>query len=194
MSSRKIEDLIPEMQSKVQQVLDICSSQGVDLLITCTLRSLEEQAQLYAQTRPVGFIDPKTGQVADVKAKQNRLRQKGFGFLADVFDTINIKYIGKPGKHVTCAGPGESFHNYREAVDVVPLVNGKPQWEDTDKTVDEWQVYGDACVSVGLDWAGNWPNFKEFPHCQFRKGSNPLLNYSPGQLHEILVNNGLLKK
>ena len=173
---------MPEMQVMCNKVIEICKEKDVDILITCTLRSLEEQAQLYGQSRTPD----------EVLSKQKRLRQKGFGFLADIFDSITIKRANVLGKHVTFAGPGESFHNYREAFDSVPLVNGKAQWVDPDPTVDEWKVYGEAAVSVGLDWAGNWPKFKEMPHCQFRPGSNPLTNYSPPQIRTILENNGLL--
>jgi peptidoglycan L-alanyl-D-glutamate endopeptidase CwlK len=33
------------------------------------------------------------------------------------------------GKVVTNAKAGDSWHNWRCAVDVVPLVNGKPDWD-----------------------------------------------------------------
>ena len=34
-----------------------------------------------------------------------------------------------PGKIVTNAKAGQSWHNYRCAVDVVPIVAGKPRWD-----------------------------------------------------------------
>lgn len=36
----------------------------------------------------------------------------------------------KPGRIVTNARGGQSFHNYRLAFDFVPIVNGKAQWND----------------------------------------------------------------
>ena len=35
-----------------------------------------------------------------------------------------------PGKKVTNAKAGQSWHNYRVAFDFVPIVNGKAQWND----------------------------------------------------------------
>ena len=43
------------------------------------------------------------------------------------------------GRVVTNAKAGQSFHNYRCAVDVVPLVNGKPAWNVKDEV---WQTIG----------------------------------------------------
>lgn len=36
----------------------------------------------------------------------------------------------KPGRIVTKAKAGQSFHNYRLAFDFVPIVNGKAAWND----------------------------------------------------------------
>jgi len=68
-----------------------------------------------------------------------------------------------PGKIVTNAKPGESFHNYRCAVDVVPLLNGKPNWDGSDPV---WQTVGRLGKESGLDWAGEWHSFRELAHFQ----------------------------
>ena len=68
-----------------------------------------------------------------------------------------------PGKIVTNAKPGQSFHNHRIAIDVVPLVNGKPQW-----TGPIWQTIGAIGKSVGFEWAGEWKSFKEMAHFQLQ--------------------------
>jgi len=75
----------------------------------------------------------------------------------------------KPGRIVTNAKGGQSFHNYRCAVDVVPLLNGKPVW---DAENDIWQKVGDFGIAAGLEWAGNWKRFKEYPHFQYTNGLN----------------------
>ena len=72
-----------------------------------------------------------------------------------------------PGKVVTNARPGESFHNYRCAVDVVPIKNGKPVWDVKDPV---WQEVGKLGKAAGLEWAGDWKRFKEFPHFQYTGG------------------------
>lgn len=71
-----------------------------------------------------------------------------------------------PGKKVTNAKPGQSFHNFRVAFDFVPIVNGKAQWND----LSLFKRCGEIAKSCGLEWAGEWKTFKEFAHCQYTSG------------------------
>jgi peptidoglycan L-alanyl-D-glutamate endopeptidase CwlK len=71
-----------------------------------------------------------------------------------------------PGKKVTNASAGKSFHNWRVAFDFVPLVNGKAMWNDTAL----FTQCGVIAESVGLEWAGRWTKFKELAHCQYTGG------------------------
>jgi len=71
------------------------------------------------------------------------------------------------GKIVTNAKAGQSFHNYRCAVDVVPIVAGKPRWDAKDEV---WQTIGRLGKEAGLEWAGDWKRFKEYPHFQYTGG------------------------
>ena len=72
-----------------------------------------------------------------------------------------------PGKKVTNAKAGQSWHNYRCAVDVVPIVAGKPRWDVKDEV---WQQVGKLGKAAGLEWAGDWKRFKEYPHFQYTGG------------------------
>ena len=72
-----------------------------------------------------------------------------------------------PGKKVTNAKAGQSWHNYRCAVDVVPVVAGKPRWDVKDEV---WQQVGKLGKAAGLEWAGDWKKFKEYPHFQYTGG------------------------
>ena len=74
------------------------------------------------------------------------------------------------GRIVTNARGGESFHNYRCAVDVVPLRDGKPVWGLGGIDGELWNKVGELGKSVGLDWAGEWHTFKEMAHFQFTNG------------------------
>lgn len=121
MASRSVNDLSPLIREKAQRVLDGCKARGVTLLVTCTLRSNNEQAELYARGRTTA------------------------------------------GPRVTNAKPGSSAHNYGLAMDVVPLRAGKAIW---DAKAPEWQVYGEEVRKAGLEWAGDWSRFREYPHCQ----------------------------
>ena len=75
----------------------------------------------------------------------------------------------KPGRIVTNAKGGFSFHQYKCAVDVVPIVAGKPRWDVED---DVWQKIGALGKEAGLEWAGEWVHFKEMPHFQYTNGLN----------------------
>ena len=128
MSSRKLTDLHPQMQPMVTRFLANARAAGIDLLVTCTYRSNEEQAALYAIGRT------------------------------------------KPGRIVTNAKPGRSTHNNTLngkpaalAVDVVPLRDGKPVWSASDPV---WKRVGEIGEKVGLEWAGRWTTFREYPHFQ----------------------------
>ena len=71
-----------------------------------------------------------------------------------------------PGNIVTNARGGQSFHNWRVAFDTVPIVNGKPVWDDNQL----WLSIGHIGTVCGLEWAGKWKKFKEMPHFQFTGG------------------------
>ncbi|MEN7431417.1 M15 family metallopeptidase [Chromobacterium sp. TRC.1.1.SA] len=134
MPSRKIEDLHPDLQPLCREFLRCCQAAGLDILITCTYRSAEEQNQLYAQGRN-----------------------------------------GKPGPRVTNARGGQSEHNAMiqgrpaaRAFDIVPIVGGKPCWDDKHPA---WQTAGRIGMELGLNWYGR-PNapFREFPHFALARG------------------------
>ena len=76
----------------------------------------------------------------------------------------------KPGRIVTNARAGQSWHNWRCAFDVVPLRSGKPVWGTLGKDLELWTKVGEIGESVGLEWAGRWKRFREFPHFQFTNG------------------------
>ena len=72
----------------------------------------------------------------------------------------------KPGKKVTNAKAGQSYHNWRVAFDFVPIVNGKAQWNDAEL----FTKCGEIAEGVGLEWARRWVKFKELAHCQYTGG------------------------
>ena len=75
-----------------------------------------------------------------------------------------------PGKVVTNARAGQSSHNFTIngkpaslAFDIVPLDGGKPIWAASNPV---WQQLGRLGQDAGLEWAGTWRRFREFPHFQ----------------------------
>jgi peptidoglycan L-alanyl-D-glutamate endopeptidase CwlK len=120
MPSRKLEDLHPIVAAKAKQLIELAEAEGIEILVTSTLRTFEEQAELFAIGRT------------------------------------------KPGKKVTNAKPGQSWHNFGLAFDVVPLVNGKPIWDSP-----FWERIGALGKQVGLQWGGDFKTFKDKPHFEF---------------------------
>ena len=124
-NSRDLNELLPEVKTRVEKFIQSCKDKGIDILVTSTYRDMESQAALYAQGRTT------------------------------------------EGKIVTNAGPGDSYHNWRCAVDVVPLINGKPDWDGSHPV---WATIGELGGQAGLEWAGKWIHFKELAHFQYTNG------------------------
>lgn len=120
MPSRKLADLHPIVAAKAKQLIELAEAEGIEILVTSTVRTFEEQAELFAIGRT------------------------------------------KPGKRVTNAQPGESWHNFGLAFDVVPLVNGKAIWDSP-----FWERIGALGKQVELQWGGDFRTFKDKPHFEF---------------------------
>jgi len=140
MASRSLADLHPDLRPLAERFVARCKERQVDVLITDTYRSHEEQAALYAQGRTA------------------------------------------PGKIVTRAKPGQSAHNHTiggkpaaRAFDAVPLLHGKPIYEDPRDPDNDWsndfgwRVMGEVAAELGLEWYGRPGSpFREAPHFQLR--------------------------
>lgn len=74
------------------------------------------------------------------------------------------------GNVVTNAPGWLSLHNFHVAFDVVPLRSGKPVWQTHGKDGELWQRVGEIGEKFGLEWAGRWKKFREFPHFQYTAG------------------------
>jgi len=120
MASRDLEDLHPLVADKAKQLVELAAAEDIEILVTSTLRTFEEQAELFAIGRTT------------------------------------------PGNKVTNAKPGESWHNFGLAFDVVPLVNGKAIFNSP-----FWNRIGKLGKQVGLFWGGDFKSFKDKPHFEF---------------------------
>ena len=75
-----------------------------------------------------------------------------------------------PGKIVTWAKPGESWHQSGDAIDVVPMRAGKCVWGTTGADGAMWRAVGAMGEAAGLEWAGRWPaKSREYQHFQYRE-------------------------
>ena len=74
-----------------------------------------------------------------------------------------------PGKRVTNAPAGSSWHNYGLAIDLGLFRDGVYLDEREPRTADA--IYREIAVvarSLYIEWAGDWTSFKETPHFQYR--------------------------
>ncbi|MFL6696326.1 MAG: M15 family metallopeptidase [Vitreoscilla sp.] len=130
MASRDIKDLDSRLQPLAIRFVADCKAAGIDVILTCTWRSNQEQDTLYAQGRTA------------------------------------------PGHVVTNARAGQSKHNptqdghpCSQAFDMAPVVNGKIDWSPSNPA---WARCGAIGKELGLEWAGDWKSFREFPHFQLK--------------------------
>lgn len=83
----------------------------------------------------------------------------------------------KPGRKVTNAKPGQSFHEYGVALDIYPIVNGKIDFAGSQ--LSTWRKIAEAFKKRGFEWAYEWKTFKEMPHFQMT-GGKPLSYFQNG--------------
>ena len=155
MASRELNDLAPEIAARARQMLSLAEAEGLHVLIYCTLRDNAEQARLFRHGRTL----------AAIRIKADELRERwGRPDLA----ALLLSTPPQPGgRIVTNAGPGQSMHNYGLALDGVPMRAGKPVWDSqTPEDATLWAAYGRLGQEAGLEWAGTWTTFCEFPHMQ----------------------------
>jgi len=182
-ASRDLADLTSETREKAQYVIRYCADHGVELLVYCTARSLQEQARLFRQSRTLPQI---TRYIRD-------LRERGYHVFADIVEEVGPQR----GDWATNAGPGESWHNYLEAFDSVVVVAGKLLWKvyyndhhDNPQVRPAWQTYGKAVEAAGMRWLGR--TTMDFGHAQLRSQGNPLTIYEPDEAVAVLKNRGMM--
>lgn len=77
----------------------------------------------------------------------------------------------KPGRIVTKARAGSSWHNYGLAIDLGLFAKGT--YLDERQPAFAAELYaelGKLASSMGIEWAGNWRSFPEGPHFQVTFG------------------------
>lgn len=68
------------------------------------------------------------------------------------------------GSIVTNAKGGQSYHNFGMAIDVVPMVAGKPDWNYNYKLLQP------IAARFGIEWGGNFKSIVDKPHFQITFG------------------------
>lgn len=78
-----------------------------------------------------------------------------------------------PGRIVTNAKAGMSYHNWHVAFDAIAVVNGKAQWQVRDHAgalLPQWQSVIDLAKGLGLECGADWLSITDDDHFQFTSG------------------------
>lgn len=163
-----LNELIPAFQIEVRGLLAGCADLGVIMRPYYTRRTVFEQAKLWRQSRSREEIDRKI----------QSLRDDGAHFIAGVIELVGPQH----GLWATNAAPGESWHQWGEAVDCFWLDNGKSNWsaEEVEGQKNGYLVYTDIAENMGLTAGGSWKK-KDWVHVQLRDHSVDSI-YTPREI------------
>lgn len=150
----KLDTLNPIMQRRVKAFLSALEEKGIEVAIVETTRTKEVQAAYFAQGRKT-------------LAEVNEMRQNA--------GLWKITEAENRNKVTNCDGvKNKSNHQVKAdgfgyAVDIVPMKNGRANWNATQK---EWETIGAIGESCGLDWAAGgygstWGKGWDNPHFEY---------------------------
>jgi peptidoglycan L-alanyl-D-glutamate endopeptidase CwlK len=90
-------------------------------------------------------------------------------------DALYAQGRNAPGKIVTYAKGGSSYHNYGLAFDIALATQGGVSWDTkadiNDNPIPDFFEVGKIGEECGLEWGGRWRGKKQdLPHFQFTFG------------------------
>lgn len=156
-SSKKVLDLVPEFRDQVVQLLKLCRENGVNMSPYCTIRTPQDQAQLWCQSRSARAVE----------LQKAALEKVGAPWLASLLRPEFSRGL----KSVTNALPGASWHQWGEAVDCVVTEGRTAIWNTEHRG---WKIYIDTAASLRLNAGGFWRGLPDWPHVQLRRERSPL--------------------
>lgn len=149
--------LDPLFASKAQELVQSIRDKGYKICPYSGVRTVQEQAILWRQSRPTLIIDQ---QIA-------LFRENNCNFLADVLHNVGPHY----GKWATNALPGYSWHNWSQAMDCLIVEDPANQEEDP---ANEYEIYADTAIEFGLT-AGYYFRHFDGGHVQLNNKEIPEL-------------------
>lgn len=93
----------------------------------------------------------------------------------------------RPGRRVTGARGGQSWHNYGLGADLAMQDANGVHWRTNGEHARLWQRYGELAEGNGLTWGGDWQNV-DMPHVEYHPG---FAESGAGQLSDTLRRRGL---
>ena len=140
--SVKISDLMPDVASAAQNGIDALNRFGIPYAVTSTLRTVDEQAALFAQGRE---------SLDRVNALRKTANMYPIGGSENTYTVTNADGV----KH-------KSNHQSGRALDVVPLNSqASPVWPG--KEDPRWKQISDIMKGQGFKWGGDWDS-PDLPH------------------------------
>jgi len=162
-----------EIKQKEFDVAEMLMEQPVYLPIEDKPEILEDKYSL----ERIAKLHPKLRHEVD-QIYRELIRQRIPVRITDTLRTFEeqerLYAIGRtrPGKIVTKAKAGQSYHNYGLALDFCLLTNNGREalWNRTADLNLNQQADWDEVVSLfkhyGWEWGGDWASFKDYPHLQ----------------------------
>ncbi len=166
--------LNPDFKLKLQALLEVCHERKVEMTPYYGIRTPIEQAKLWRQSRTS----------EEIQKAIKELKSAGAEYLATCLEIVGPQN----GRHVTNALPGNSWHQWGEAIDCYWLVNNKAIWETNylKNGINGYQVYASEAKKMGLEAGLFWNNFPDAGHVQLRRASSPSKVYSMKEIDEAV--------
>lgn len=141
----------PVLAKRVSGMIGALMVLNINLLVTEGLRTFARQAELYAYGRTT---------VSNTPCKHNGVALK--------IGTCNQHPLGAT---ITNAKPGQSWHQFGLAVDVVPdyVAADGAQTLDWNPAHDDWKQMLRVGKAFDLAEGAEWRTFPDFPHLQLKE-------------------------
>jgi len=162
--SIKLEDMSPQACAAAAKSLAELKRDGVQVVVTYTLRTYGEQAALYAQGRkPLAEVNALRKEAGLYEIKEYLGKDK------KIHSDNDYTVTNCDGKKISEGGTGRSPHQTGLAIDVVPDV------DPSEKEVPGWPAPNDPrwlkiaayFKRHGFEWGGDWKDLPDYPHYQY---------------------------
>jgi hypothetical protein len=149
---RDLTELTPEFLEKIEIVLSSVAQSGYDVRPFVTGRDVFTQAKLWRQSRSS----------EEIKSAVERLKHESAPWLAEVVEGVGPQL----GRWATNALPGQSWHQWGEAVDCfVVAENGRGVWSSRHPG---YESYASEAKKAGLNSGFYWSR-RDAVHVQLRQ-------------------------
>ncbi len=163
--SQDLSDLKPDFLAKVNTALAALANEGLVFRPYFTLRDPVTQARLWRQSRSREVVEQQI----------NELRNAGCDFMVACLEKAGPSV----GPWATNALPGQSWHQYGEAVDCYLVdAKGHPTWESP-----KYARFGHVGDANGMWWGGH---FGDDDHWQNRRIEPPAVFGTLKQINDQL--------